>query len=345
MPDVEVTDEIRKRVRAAFGGFVGNEDAVYSIQRQLAVALASTPPALRRALLLSGAPSTGKTEIARRIARCIDLPFVQVDGRAVRSRESLVEFMGDAMADANLHATHTGRRSGLVIHRYPPLLVLVDECHLIGSEVQQTLLTLLEADDRTAIIKGTTGRYVLDASQIGWVFATTKPTEIDPALRTRLTEIGLVRYTEEQIMEMLVAKYGAQFPPETVRRIARVSRLVPRIAFDIAKDVRDEVMTAVAAIDTRSGLRQIMRERGILTESGLTRTDIRYLRVLVREGKPVSAKVLLGMLHDIQPDVITDDVEPWLMQLGFVRIRERGRCLTGNGSIAVDRLKEMGVME
>ena len=337
----EYPESLRARVRDAFAGFIGNEDAVYGIQRALLVALSATPPMLDRALMLSGAPSTGKTEIARRIAKCLAMPFVQIDGRAIRSRETLVEFMNDAMADTGLRAQPAGVRSGLTIQRYPPLVVLVDECHLIGSEVQQTLLTLLEASDRTAVIKGGAGRYVIDAAQIGWVFATTRPTDMDPALRTRLTEIALVRYTQEQVVQMLDAKYGGRFSPDTIARIARVARLVPRIAFDVARDVQDEIMTAVHVIDSRAGLRQVMRERGILTESGLTRQHIRYMQTLDRERRPVSLKALQGMLHDIQPQIITEDVEPWLHQLGWIRISERGRSLTTNGSLAVDRIKEM----
>lgn len=80
-----ISPAVRERIAQAFAGFIGNDEAVYGIKRILAVALMHTPPALRRVMLLTGAPSTGKTEIARRMAACLALPMAQMDARRARS--------------------------------------------------------------------------------------------------------------------------------------------------------------------------------------------------------------------------------------------------------------------
>lgn len=339
-----ISPAIREHIAEAFTGFIGNDEAVYGIKRILAVALMHQPPTLRRVMLLTGAPSTGKTEIARRMAKCLALPLAQMDGRNVRSREALAEFLADALGGAANQIERAGDRGGLPVRRYPPMLAFVDEAHLISADVQQALLTLMESNDRTAVLKGADqGKFVMDASRIGFVFATTRASEIDAALRSRFTEITLQRYTEDQVVAMLEPRYGSRLAGETLRRVARVARLTPRIAFDIAQDVIDEVLTAETVVEARAALKQVMRERGIVTESGLTRTDIRYLRALAKESRPVSAGTVKALLHDVPPDAIEDDSEPFLISRGLVRIRERGRVLTMDGHGVVDQLEARGI--
>ena len=82
---------------------------------------------------------------------------------------------------------------------------------------------------------------------------------------------------------------------------------------------------------------------GIVTENGLTRTDIRYLRSLAKENKPVSAGTMRALLYDVPPDTIEDDTEPFLISRGLVRIRERGRVLTMTGHGVVDQLEARGI--
>jgi len=334
-----INGDLRNKAEESFHGFVGNEEAVYAIKRILLIALFEDPPSLKRVLLLTGAPSTGKTEIARRMAKCLGMPVAQMDGRNVSSRDALATLMQEALAGANISAPRTGTRSGLPVRTYPAMLVFIDEAHLIAPPVQQTLLTLLEASDRTAVVKTTEdGKFVMDASQVGFIFATTKPSLFDGALRTRLTEIALQRYKLEQVTEMLSKKFS-YLPAETLVRIAQVSRLTPRSAFDIARDVSDEMATTNVT-DSKTALKQIMRERGIVTANGLTHNDVRYMRVLQKEQKPVAARIMLSLLSDIPSDSITDDVEPFLLASGLIRVREKGRILTLAGHNLLNQLAE-----
>lgn len=334
-----INDDLRNKVEEIFHGFVGNEEAIYAIKRVLLVALFEEPPTLKRVLLLTGAPSTGKTEIARRMAKCLEMPVAQMDGRNVSSRDALATLMQDALAGANLSTNHCGTRGGLSVRSYPAMLVFIDEAHLIAPPVQQTLLTLLEAGDRTAVVKTTDeGKFVMDVSKVGFIFATTKPTLFDGALRSRCTEITLQRYTLEQVTEM-VSKRFSYLPAETMVRIAQISRLTPRIAFDIARDVTDEMATNDVK-DSKTALKQIMRERGIVAGNGLTRNDIRYMRVLQKEQRPIAARIMLSLLQDIPADSVIDDIEPFLLANDFIKVKERGRVLTLAGHRMVNQLAE-----
>ena len=125
----------KEKVDAAFLSFIGNTDAVYAIKRSLTVALARAdgkPAALSRVFLMSGPPSSGKTEIARRVTNILGVPFIRLDGRAVKSRERMFEMIDDALESEGLEAKRSGKRANIPILAYPAFSVFVDEVHLVG---------------------------------------------------------------------------------------------------------------------------------------------------------------------------------------------------------------------
>lgn len=82
--------EITNAVKEAFIGYIGNEEAVYAIERDLLLALASDPPKLTRAFLLWGPSSAGKTEMAKRIAGVMRLPFNSFAGATLKNVKQIV---------------------------------------------------------------------------------------------------------------------------------------------------------------------------------------------------------------------------------------------------------------
>ena len=103
----------RDRVANGFSGFIGNKDAITTLTRELLRALLESPPHLPKNLLFTGSPSTGKTELARRTARILELPFVRLDGRSLASGERMVELLDRALYDKGQRAVQAGRDSGL----------------------------------------------------------------------------------------------------------------------------------------------------------------------------------------------------------------------------------------
>ena len=131
--------EVRNQVNNAFIGFIGNEAAVKRLKNDLLSALIEKPPHLSKNFLFYGEPSTGKTELARRIATALKLPFVKLDGRGLVSRERLFELVNGELSQQGLSPSQVGQQSGLPLLEYPPLIIFVDEVHLMPKSIQESL--------------------------------------------------------------------------------------------------------------------------------------------------------------------------------------------------------------
>jgi hypothetical protein len=125
-----IPPEIRQRVRDAFDGFIGNATAVKRITNDLLRALIERPPYLAKNYLFTGQPSTGRTELARRMVTALGLPFVKLDGRGVQSRQRLFELNNGELNQQGQPPSQNGTSAGLPVMQYPPLVVFIDEVHL-----------------------------------------------------------------------------------------------------------------------------------------------------------------------------------------------------------------------
>lgn len=337
--------DARIKVNQAFEKFIGNDDAVYSIKRSLIVALAATPaggmPRLAKVFLLSGPPSVGKTELARRVTNVLGVPFVRLDGRAVKSREKLFEMIDEALLafGEGISARRDGTRSGMPTLTYPPFAVFVDEIHLVSERTQEGLLTLLEADDRTMLLDGERGRRVAIVPHGAWIFATTKPADLDRAFRSRCIEIQLRRYSAAEV-EAMVRERFPRLPTSAVEKIATCSRLVPRQAFAMSEEIEEEVQLDESG-DIDACVRRVMHGRGIRFANGATRDDVRYLEVLMKEGRPVGESVLMAAMFDVDAMRVSEDIEPYLLLKGYMAVTPKGRKITLQGEQFVRDAREI----
>jgi Holliday junction DNA helicase RuvB len=263
--------------------------------------------------------------------------LVALDGRAVKTREKLFEMIGEALAERGQEPVRNGDRAGVPVMEYPPFAVFVDESHAISERAQQGFLTMLEKDDRSVMLDGQHMRRIAVVRGSTFILATTKPAELDRALRTRCTEINLDRYTVAEV-EGMIMRRTPQLPAEVIRDIARASRITPRIAFEIADDVREELMVSDDPSPAKA-LARVLKGRGIITYTGLTRNDVRYLQLLDKEKRALGETVIAATLSDIDRQVIADDVEPYLVRMDMMRVTERGRAITAAGKRIVEEFK------
>jgi Holliday junction resolvasome RuvABC ATP-dependent DNA helicase subunit len=331
----EALHRARAKVDQAFASFVANTEAVYAIKRALTVAIAQTPDgavvSMPKSFLLSGPASVGKTDLSKRIAQVLGLPQVRIDGRAVKTREKLFETIDEALSAHNLSAMYKEDRGGMPAFAYPPFLVFIDEAHLAGEKAQESFLTLLEADDRTIVLDGARGRRLALVEKACFVLATTKPADLDKAFRSRCIEIQLRRYTVAEVAEMVKARY-TYLPDSAIDRISACSRTLPRVAFAMAEDVHDEVVYADEDTpDIKACVKRVMNGRGILFANGVTRDDLRYLEVLKKEGRSLGERHIKAQLFDVDEARVTDDIEPFLLSLEYIRMTGGGRALTPAG--------------
>jgi DNA phosphorothioation-dependent restriction protein DptH len=335
-PPQTIPPATRQRVRDAFSGFIGNEPAVARLTNDLLRALMEKPPYLSKNYLFTGLPSTGKTELSRRVAVVLGLPFVKLDGRSVVSRERLFELINGELNQQALAPSQVGQQVGLPVMDYPPLIVFIDEIHLVAKGLQEALLTMLEAADRTVVLS----KQVALMGKTTFLFATTRASDVDAAFVTRCDEVQLREYTEEEVAKILAHKNPHDWPAEIYSQLARLGRCVPRVAIQLADALETAVMVAEHPKELSAHLEDVRRAREI-DENGLTPMDIAYLNLLERSNRPVGEQVVLNMLRTVDKDRILNEIEPFLGRLGFIKHGPQGREITATGkSYILDRRRE-----
>jgi DNA phosphorothioation-dependent restriction protein DptH len=322
-----VPTDVRRRVREAFEGFVGNEPAVSRLSNDLLRALIEQPPHLAKNYLFTGLPSTGKTELARRMARALGLPFIKLDGRGVSNRDKLFELVNGELRSHNIAASQVGQQVGLPVLEYPPLIIFIDEVHLVPRGLQESLLTMLEAADRTVVLS----KHVARVQRATFLFATTRVSDVDAAFASRCDEIQLREYTETEVARILRWKVRHDDWPESLyESVARLGRCVPRTAIQLAEALETAVLVSEQEKSLLSHLEDVRRSREI-DARGLTRMDFEYLSILERAPGPVGEQNILNLMRTVDKDRILNEVEPFLVRLGFIKHGPRGRELTSDG--------------
>lgn len=328
-----ITNDIRTKVANAFNGFIGNAEAVHALKRELACALSSDPPQLDKAFLLVGSRSTGKTDLSRRITQCLGVPFVSIDGVGIRNREELFDMIDELLESRGLYPKRVEDQAGLPTYEYPPFVVLIDECHLIPARARESLLTALESDDRSIVLNKRDPRRRAIIRGSTFIFATTRPTELDDPFRSRCAEINLRRYTKDEMVSILRVKCP-YVPSLLLEDLATTSRLIPRVAIAMADEWRKEKL--YGDLNDQDAFVSVAKSRSIVGRNGLTQNDVRLLKLLDRERKPVSESGIIAGLSDLDRAVVRDDIEQYLIMINFVRVTEKGRELTQTGKRWLD---------
>ena len=309
-------------VEQAFAGYIGNRAAVRRLKIECSVAMDSSPVSMPINLMLCGPGGLGKTELARRVARALGLPFVDVPADTIRSVDKFLERIRATLAAAGLQPEAAGTDSGLPRLRYPPLVVFLDEIHLLRKPDQ--FLNLFEPSERRAVGTDEIG----DLSAATFIGATTDKGELAAPFRTRFNMIDLEAYSAEEVAEILVPSFESADRAFLVA-LANISRRNPRVALERAKEMRTHQRFDAASYPlTLAGLRRIARETWMVDEHGLTNSDREYLKAL-RTGRRGFSN--LAQLVPVGAEEIRTVIEPYLLQLGLINITRQGRELTELG--------------
>ena len=326
-------------IHPVFKGFVGNGAAVEALSIQLRYVEQTGATAIR-SVGLFGSKSTGKTELSRRLAGALGVPYLPLSETGLRDIDQLAERMQERARESGKPMTVVDHQGGQAVLRSPPILVFIDEVHQLSSRVQDTLLPVLEADDR--MLRGS--RVIIDARDVSFVIATTDWGKLREAFRSRVRAVMLEPYNADEVVQMLRYRIEAaardhgtgadvdpavgQLSEDALIAIATSARAVPRVALDLLREIGMALRIHICGpgVDAVWGHLQKLVP---CDRQGLTSRDRKYLRIVANRG-PIGLDNIATELGTDRSNV-EGAIEPFLAQMGWVQRGSTGRMLTTSG--------------
>ncbi len=264
-------------------------------------------------ILFYGPPGLGKTTLAHVVAHEMRANIRSTSGPALTKQ-------GDVM--------------GLLTNTGTGDILFIDEVHRLSTPVEEFIYPAME-DFRVdfTVDSGLHAKTInFPLKRFTLVGATTRAGLLSAPLRSRFGMLyHLEFYNVAELTEILSRSAGLlnlECEEGTLELIARRSRGAPRVANRLLKRVRDYAQvkgTGVLSVE--------VVERALKMEQidvlGLDELDRSFLRALagVYDGGPAGIEALAATLGE-ERDTLEDVVEPYLLQIGFVRRTKRGREIT-----------------
>lgn len=291
--------------------YIGQEGAVKTLQMFVRAVKGRGKPSEH--ILFYGPPGIGKTTLAYIIAS---------------------ELSGDIKVTSGAVIERSGDLAAILTNLKDNDILFIDEVHRLPKTVEEVLYPVMEEYMLDIIIgKGPAARTVrLPVPRITIVGATTRLALLSPPLRDRFGLIlRLNYYKDDEIMKIIQRSakiLGLPIDQQAAKEIAKRSRKTPRIANRILKRARD-----IFDVDKHKKIDEVLLKKLFalleLDEYGLSDIDRKYLHVLGTkfQDTAVGVETISSSLAE-DKKTVEEFIEPYLLQLGFIKKTPRGRVLT-----------------
>ncbi len=296
---------------AQLSDFVGQEDVKEKLRIYITAARGREEPLDH--VLLHGPPGLGKTTLAQIIAREMGVSIRTSSGPAI-------EKAGDLAA--------------ILTNLKPHDVFFIDEIHRLRRNVEEILYPAME-DYKIDIILGegpNAQSLRIELPPFTLIGATTRAGLISAPLRDRFEVAFRLAFYQIEDLERIIIRAGSLLGVEVsqdgAQELARRSRGTPRIAVRLLRRTRDVAqVNGNGNIDHQAAKRSLELLR--IDEVGLDSLDRALLQAILVKfgGGPVGLDTLAASLSE-EKDTITDMVEPYLLQEGFIQRTPQGRTAT-----------------
>ena len=291
--------------------FHGQDDVRESLQIAISAAKKRKEPIEH--ILLYGPPGLGKTTLSHIIANDMGANIRVTSGPAIERAGDLASIL-------------TNLEKGDVL--------FIDEIHRLNKIVEETLYPAMEDFALDIVIgKGPSARTLrLDLPQFTIIGATTRAGLLSGALRDRFGVVHRLNfYSPDELVGIIkggAAKLKISIDKESLKEISRRARGTPRISLKLLKRIRDFAQVRGAGQITEELTRKALDRLGI-DKMGLDSMDRRYTKSIIEKhgGGPVGIETIASTISE-DVGTIEDIIEPYLMQIGFIKRTHRGSVAT-----------------
>ncbi|MEN8152693.1 MAG: Holliday junction branch migration DNA helicase RuvB [Acidobacteriota bacterium] len=267
-------------------------------------------------ILLSGPPGLGKTTLANIVASEMGVNIKQTSGPVLDKKGDLTAILTDL-------------ERGDVF--------FIDEIHRLKTTLEEILYKAIEDFKIDVIIGQGVGakNLSLDLNRFTLIGATTRSGLLSSPMRDRFgIPIHLNFYSNEEL-EQIISRSASildiRITDDSGIDIARRSRGTPRIANKLLRRIRDFAQVKGDG-SINSEIVKMSFKALEIDEEGFDKIDRKILLTIIEKfnGGPVGLSTISTAVNE-EKDTIEDVYEPYLVQMGFLKITSKGRVVTKKG--------------